>query len=223
MEDDTSNMTVSSAQRPFIVRFYGNEQASDSEGRTLSDMLSFNDRELEYHHDYIQYLFPLPERSPFNPHAPVVTELTRDAFLQNADLRDHLFKAFTRMARFYSFDVSGDATAPALSPKLDFAKSAKRSWLMRMNHNHLRITRIIRYIALTKLEFTHILTTNFRCLRILGLEEVAQVFYQALVEHGDPVSPRSRMYWQRAAERPLYLPPDEDDESATGIEWLLEA
>lgn len=30
------------------------------------------------------------------------------------------------------------------------------------------------------------------------------------------------MYWQRAAERPLHLPPDEADENAKGVEWLRE-
>ena len=53
--------------KPFIVRFYGDEAAKDDEGRSLEDILKFKDNELEYHHDYIQVLFPLPEPSPINP------------------------------------------------------------------------------------------------------------------------------------------------------------
>jgi hypothetical protein len=30
------------------------------------------------------------------------------------------------------------------------------------------------------------------------------------------------MYWRRAAERDLHLPPDEEDEDAEGIAWLRE-
>jgi hypothetical protein len=30
------------------------------------------------------------------------------------------------------------------------------------------------------------------------------------------------MYWRRAAERDLYLPPDEEGEDAEGIAWLRE-
>lgn len=60
-----------------------------------------------------------------------------------------------------------------------------------MDHNHLRITRII------------------RSLRVLGLEAEALAFYKAL-EETTPlhVSKRSREYWRRAAERSLNIRPD---------------
>ena len=44
--------------------------------------------------------------------------------------------------------------------------------------------------------------------RALQVEEVKQV-----------VSPKSQMYWRRAAERPLWLAPSDDDASA-GVKWL---
>ncbi|KAF7187143.1 Opioid growth factor receptor [Pseudocercospora fuligena] len=152
--------------KPFIVRFYGSEQAKDSEGRTLDDILQFDNRALEYHHDYIQVLFPLPERSPINPEAPIITKNVRDAFAENEDLREQLFTAFKRMADFYAFDLTGSKDDPKFSPKAqNFKRLASNSWLTSMDHNHLRITRII------------------RCLRILGLGAVAQGFYEALKQH----------------------------------------
>jgi len=84
-----------------------------------------------------------------------------------------------------------------------------RNWNTRFDHNHLRITRII------------------RSLRILGLEAEAQAFYRALRETPSKVSSTSKMYWQRAAERELHIPPDMSDERAdsghgkVGIGWLL--
>ena len=66
-------------------------------------------------------------------------------------------------------------------------------WLTRFDHNHLRITRII------------------RCLRVLGLEEEARAFYDA-ISSATIVSSRSRMYWGRAAQRPLNIRPDIDDD-----------
>lgn len=62
----------------------------------------------------------------------------------------------------------------------------------------------------------------FRSLRILGHEPLALAFYDALVREngGRVVSKNSLLFWERAAKRPLHLPPDEGDESATGIVWL---
>jgi hypothetical protein len=61
-----------------------------------------------------------------------------------------------------------------------------------------------------------------RSLRILGLEPVASAFHEALVQNSTGVSDRSLMYWERAARRPLHLAPDEDDESAEGVDFLRE-
>jgi hypothetical protein len=59
-----------------------------------------------------------------------------------------------------------------------------------------------------------------RSLRVLGLEPVATAFHQALVQNAAGVSDRSLMYWDRAARRPLHLAPDDDDETAEGIDFL---
>lgn len=145
----------------------------------------------------------LPERSPINPSAPIITKAVRDAFLQQELLRSNLFRAFARMASFYAFNVSGTKEEPTLQPKESFVKLARQTWLTRMDHNHLRITRII------------------RCMRILGLETAATNFYDALRKNeGGKVSERSLMYWERAVKRPLHLPPDESNENAMGVEWL---
>jgi hypothetical protein len=78
-----------------------------------------------------------------------------------------------------------------------------RSWAVRFDHNHLRITRIL------------------RCLRILGLQTECDAFFVALKRVcEDPtikISERSLSYWTRAVTRPLYIAPDDDE-----IEWLQE-
>lgn len=107
------------------------------------------------------------------------------------------------MASFYAFDVSGNQLDPTIRSKDNFEKLAGETWRKRMDHNHLRITRII------------------RSMRILGLEQAALAFHDALVfQQGNKVSERSLMYWGRAAHRPLHLSPDESDENAPGTEWL---
>lgn len=48
-------------------------------------------------------------------------------------------------------------------------------------------------------------------MRVLGLEDEALAFYDA-ISTATIVSSRSRMYWERAAHRPLNIRPDVDDE-----------
>ncbi|EMF10413.1 uncharacterized protein SEPMUDRAFT_49639 [Sphaerulina musiva SO2202] len=193
---------MSQSSEPFVVRFYSSG-ARDDEGRDLDDILKSSDEALEQCHDYIQLIFPLPERSPYNPGAPILSKEIRDAFLGNEHLRKQLSRAFARMASFYAFDVSGDPLDPALKPKDCFHRLSAQTWRTRMDHNHLRITRII------------------RSMRILGLENAASNFYSALVANENGVVAKSSlMYWNRAAKRPLHLPPNESNEDAAGITWL---
>jgi hypothetical protein len=61
---------------------------------------------------------------------------------------------------------------------------------------------------------------------VLGLEAHAAAFYDALLkvneEYPNRISPRSLMYWKRAALRPLYLAPNEDDDTVTGPRFLID-
>ena len=62
---------------------------------------------------------------------------------------------------------------------------------------------------------------------MLGLEQKAQAFYEALLQVNSAfpnrIGARSLMYWKRAATRPLYLAPDVDDDDAViGPEFLQE-
>jgi hypothetical protein len=70
------------------------------------------------------------------------------------------------------------------------------NWVRRFDHNHLRITRIL------------------RCLRILGLQKECDAFFAALNEvYDDPkfnISGTSMDFWTRAVTRPLYTAPDNE-------------
>jgi hypothetical protein len=61
---------------------------------------------------------------------------------------------------------------------------------------------------------------------VLGLEAHAAAFYDAVLKVDEDfqnrISQRSMMYWKRAATRPLYLAPDEDDDDAIiGPKFLI--
>lgn len=206
---------MSTTREPFLIRFFDPTTASpDLRGRTLTTILSWSDTDLERSHDYIQTVFPLPEGSMFQD-AQLITPNIRNAFLSQPELRASLHTAFERMLAFYGLQLSHrqtereDGTTDSVQevtrgPNFD---SNSRNWVTRFNHNHLRLTRIL------------------RSLRLLGLGEDAAALHEFLANDEDVmsrVSPRSQMYWRRAAERPLHLSPDEDDDDAEGIEWLRE-
>nr|POE62277.1 opioid growth factor receptor [Quercus suber] len=197
-----------------IVQFYDPSiGASCSDDDDVSDyklesILQWNASRLETRHDYIQHLFPLPEPSPFNSSATTLTKPVRDEFLARPELRRNLLRAFNCMCLFYGFSpvFQEHDVAPgkleALPRGVDFARLA-HSWARHFDHNHLRMTRIIRSI------------------RILGLEAEARLFYEALVREnaqlGSVINQRSLGLWRHAAYEAMKVPPSDNEPI---VEWL---
>ena len=76
---------------------------SDSQGRLHADILNFSDEELEEVHDYIQWLFPLREKSMAVPGSPAVESEEMAELLRNdTDVRTNMLRALERMKRFYA-------------------------------------------------------------------------------------------------------------------------
>lgn len=145
--------------------------------------------------------------------APIVKPEIRNAFLARPELRSNLRLALERMLAFYGLQFSSSDIASDSAEQTETVTrgpsftSASRNWVTKFNHNHLRMTRIL------------------RSLRVLGLSNEAAALHRFLSTDEkvvSSVSPRSQMYWRRAAERELHLPPDEEDEDAEGIAWLRE-
>ncbi|KAI1841619.1 hypothetical protein JX266_012172 [Neoarthrinium moseri] len=186
-----------------LIEFY-ETKGPDNRGRLLEEILKWSDERLEFSHDYIQTLFPLPEGSMF-ANAPVVDEETFLYWRQSGgELNANMRRALERMLSFYGFAIEwqdhekGGSTAEVTVKAGGEANLAR--WVVRMDHNHLRITRII------------------RSLRVLGLTEEARAFYAALVWTCDTygrIGSSSRKFWKRAIELPLHIAPD-----GTEVEWL---
>lgn len=138
-----------------LVRFFSGGE--DDQGRTLDAILGWDDARLEMVHDYIQWIFPLPERSGANPWAPVLDAAAIAAIRSRAETQERLRAAFERMVTFYGFALEDNAVVEG--PR--FAVVA-RNWLHAGNHNHLRLTRML------------------RSLRVLGLEREAAALWSAL-------------------------------------------
>jgi hypothetical protein len=140
--------------------------APDSRGRMLTDILAWQDpNEWEKCHDFIQWVFPLPEPSSFNPNAPLLDADTLEAFKASSVCMANAAKAYTFAQRFL------------------WQKGV--SWLNKGDHNHLRITRIMRFMAL------------------VGYPTAARNIYHNVVKiaRGKPeaVSETTLQFWQDAA------------------------
>lgn len=143
----------------------------DDAGRYITNIIGFTSDELEFTHDYIQWLFPLPEPSAYAPDAPLLDEETLAEFRTNENLTKSLSYCAGMMKWFYRFN---------------------NHWVNKNNHNYLRISRII------------------RCLALVGLTTTAKCFYddvEALVKYHDgEVTPETLKYWE-AATKGLLLNP----------------
>ena len=167
-----------------LIAFYRGE-GRDHRGRPLSGIHAFDFYDLEFHHDYIQWLFPLPERSGANPSAPLLSEHDIAAFAADAALRRSLLRSFDLMLQFYGLDLLDR------EGRLEVVRSAlfldrRGFWLTNGNHNFLRISRIIRSLTL------------------LGCHRHAAAFLECLeriyAEHPETIGSTTIGYWRRAGD-----------------------
>ena len=172
-------MTLSESR---LVAFYRGH-GRDHLGRRLSDICAFDFEELEFHHDYIQWLFPLPEPSGANASAPLLTLDDIAAFTSDPALGRVLVQSLDVMLRFYGLerDVDGDSVTIRRGEGFDVRR---REWLTFGNHNFLRISRILRALSL------------------LGRRTVAVALLKCLdgiyAEEARTIGPTTMGYWRRA-------------------------
>ena len=128
-----------------IINFLKGERRAGHDRLTFGEMLALRDGQLEECHDYVQELFPTPEKSKFNPNAPVLDEETAGA-IKEQGLGDKILLAYARFLDFYDIKTLPDGQL-AFKDSLPLSHP-RRHWCKPNNHNHLRLTRIIRCLKL---------------------------------------------------------------------------
>ena len=142
---------------------------TDDEGRTFDEVLAFDNTKLERDHTYIQFLFPLPEPSVAQPQSPIATPEDYETIQGNPEMLGRLKHAAGRMRQFYQRTTS---------------------WRRVQDHNHLRITRIL------------------RCLTLCGLWVQAELFMRERRREFPQgvLTDTTRRYWEEALEtEPAWL------------------
>ncbi len=129
-----------------LVQFYLG-QGPDNRGRMIDEILAWGDEEIEDVHDYIQWLFPLREKSAFNSSAPVLSEADIARFRNDAKANQKLLFSLARLIDFYGFMATWEGGNYQIVKSEDFQQKS-RNWLTRYNHNFLRITRILKSVVL---------------------------------------------------------------------------
>lgn len=160
-----------------LIKFFRGD-GTDHAGRTLEDILALDDFWLEHTHDYLQWLFPIPEPSQYNARVPVLTKADVACFRTDRHLRTQQIRALDRMLAFYGLERRDEGIFPL--PGLNMRTHI---WLKPAGHNHLRITRII------------------RSLQHCSQPELALRLQSAVIELGQSVgqvSEKSLNYWRNA-------------------------
>ena len=135
----------------------------DHRGRILATLLQQTDYQAESTHDYIQWLFPLDESSRSVNGSPILTALDIHEIKESSLAQGNLAKS---ASWFLGFLERSD------------------HWITKYNHNHLRITRVI------------------KSLRLLATDEAADEFKDKVFGYlGDDlnlIDPKARSFWNSA-------------------------
>jgi hypothetical protein len=113
-----------------LVDFY--ESRPDHQGRYFKEILAWSDDNLESVHDYMQWLFPLLERSGFNLFAPLLDAQTIQEFRSRQELQGNLRDSFIRMLKFYGLALT-ESKPPIVKTASNF-NDRTANWLARPNH-----------------------------------------------------------------------------------------
>jgi len=162
-----------------IIGFYEGTH-NNQEGYSIDDIKEFTDEELEKVHTYIQWIFPLPEKSKAVPGSPVLRQSDIDEFNNRSDLQKKMKTMFYIMLDFYGLNVFDNKVRTSF----ENWHHKYPMWLTSRNHNFLRLSRMI------------------RSMKLLGLKNDAQMLYDFLCilyeNNENIIGPVTKQFWDEA-------------------------
>lgn len=103
----------------------------DQNGQTLCDYFTFTAEEMEKKHDWIQWAFPTPNPSRFNPQAPTLSLRDCTLLWRDSGLKNHFY-------------LPQYAIANRWLDSLEYAIETGRI----TQHNYLRLSRLLEFMIL---------------------------------------------------------------------------
>lgn len=165
---------------------------TDSEDRTLDQILAFDDQLWNCCHNHMQWVFPTEEPSRFNEDAPLLDEQAQRVFQSDLAIQQNLRRCLRRFLTFLGLDVVDQAdSGAAIGQQLlvvkapNFDKRILSCWRGPSNHNWKRTSRVL------------------RCLSLVGLAEEKRAFLDCLLrivaEHQGMIDDDTVRFWHERA------------------------
>lgn len=115
-----------------LLDFYENGKLTDDGDDFVQIVVEWNNQDWEECHDFIQWLFPLPEPSKFNPDAPLLDDEFIERYKSTRELKVLVHAALDRALFFFGYHHRKD----------------RPYWFNAGDHNMLRITRVMKFLRL---------------------------------------------------------------------------
>lgn len=156
-----------------LIDFYSGVGKTKPEEYSFADILAASNEDWEDSHSFIQWIFPLKESSLYNPNAPLLTDEDILEFSKNKEIRKNVDTIFIRSLDFFF-------------PQ-DLEEIIKPAWVTELDHNHLRITRII------------------TSLKLMGFPNLSLTFYNRVMKvvemYPDVINSNTLDYWAVAKNK----------------------
>eukprot|EP00439_Symbiodinium_sp_Y106_P082177 s2427_g21.t1 len=125
-------------------------QGTDSEERTLEDILKSNDDWMEACHNYVQWIFPTDEASMFNRAAPMMTPHVQKVCREDQEIQANFDLILKRFLSFLGLEMKADAGELQIVRADHFSSRERDCWLSFFggNHNWLRISRVLHCLGM---------------------------------------------------------------------------
>lgn len=124
-----------------IMFYKGSIHALGTSNRYFTDIIKYNDVQLESGHSYIQWLFPNRTQSKYNKESVTLQQEEINVFKTNKEIKNKIIASITLMLKFYGFHIKNDIILP-------HDKSDERfNNLIKNPHNNLRISRILYFLG----------------------------------------------------------------------------
>lgn len=162
-----------------LVEFYRGE-IPNNEGVFLEQILDYTYGQLEIDHAYVQWIFPLKERSMFNIDAPLLHDEEIILFKTDIELKNKVSEVTQKMLDYFGMCFHHGVVCWQ-EPDPEYGHKDPKWWLRHFNHNFLRMTRML------------------SSLRYLGLENVSVAVYECLLSCREMYGNESYNYWTEAA------------------------